>query len=96
VPDAGGSEPDVLPEAVDTPAAEFEDARDPRAILPKIPEYTDEEIAEMRATSKRRRDGKRDRIVKKYGEAEAQLREADEVVPVRDTPMWYAVKVRPS
>lgn len=69
------------------------DSSDPRETRPKLPDMTDEDMAEIDQKFAKRKAARRDRIAKRYGEREAQIDEASDVVPTRDTPFWYAVKV---
>ena len=41
----------------------------------------------------KRKAARKDRITKKYGAREAEIDEADDVIPEREVPLWYAIKV---
>jgi hypothetical protein len=43
----------------------------------------------------KRRAARKDRITKQRGIREAELDAADDVIPVREVPLWYALKVSP-
>ena len=41
----------------------------------------------------RRRAARKDRITKQKGIREAELDQMEDVIPVREVPLWYALKV---
>ena len=69
------------------------DPSDSLEIRPSLEGITDDDVEEVNRRYERRKASRKDRITKKYGAREAELDAADDVVPVREVPLWYALKV---
>ncbi|KAM3570887.1 hypothetical protein VYU27_007062 [Nannochloropsis oceanica] len=70
------------------------DPRDDRETRPSAENISEEEMEEVARKWEKRKAARRERITKQKGAREAMLDEAEDVIPDREVPLWYALKVK--